>query len=187
MNFVESTISSCISGTAAGATSFFFAGAYSQAISISDSGFLDLWQASASLTVHQAASMQQNQSYFVGASTCNFSTGFLELYPLFEQAPSPQFSQAVNVLLLPNPEFLDSISNWNKFFSYWGTGLPTAVRLGGTGAVFFATNQSTFQEQGQAWVEAQGNLNIGWFVNSAGGSVSGSVSEASSLFLNNTI
>jgi len=110
---------------------------------------------------------------------CNFSIGVIELDKMFLQQPSPLFVKAVNVLLDPNPQYLDSIANWNNFFQGtssspgWGTGQPTRILLGGTGASLYGLDVSTFSEQGQVWMEEQGAASVGWFVASGGGSVSG--------------
>lgn len=83
--------------------------------------------------------------------------------------------------------FGPGIQAWVEFFTYWGTGQPTKLLLGGTGAILFGLAEGVFSQQGSAWAEGQAAADVGWFAYQAGGSVNGKVGEASALFTSSIV
>lgn len=187
LEFVTDSSGSCSAISVVQQAALNFSEAFALSESIASSGFLDLYQASASWTVGEALGFQASEGGVLGAAMCSFVVGKVQLYPLFELTPSPEFVDAVNHFLVPFPSYSkQGIPNFVQFFSNWGLGQPTSLYIGGTAGAVFASNQVILQQYGQAWIQAQASMEIGWFTSQGGGSVNGGAQEASSIFVENT-
>jgi hypothetical protein len=103
------------------------------------SALLGFFQASAAVAMQESMSMQATATLAFGASMCNFSTGYIELYPLSLETISPMLTEYINTTMINQTAYTGaSIQPWVNLFTYWGTGYMKQLMLGVPAESFLA-------------------------------------------------
>lgn len=105
INYVSVPSSTSMSAAVAGLNALSVAEAWAMAQSFDQSGFLNLWQATASWAVQQLLEMSAAVAGGIGLAMCTFTTAEVQLYPMFSQTANPEFELGVRKLLEPYPEY----------------------------------------------------------------------------------